>query len=420
MYIPKVVIVGRPNVGKSTLFNRLAGKRISIEDKMPGVTRDYLEVLLKEGKRCVYLYDTGGYQPEATDALDEKIQLIGRNLLEDGDLIILVVDTREGITPVDEEIAQIIRVVGKPYLVVVNKVENPKFQDTAFYKLGEKVIFVSALENYGLGGLKKEIMKQSIVLESPGEKGLRVAIVGRPNVGKSTLFNSLLGYDRALVDERPHTTRDSLEEEINTPEGLLRVMDTAGLRKRKSVSSLLEAYSIDRTVKAVESSEVVILMISGEEGILQQDQTIAYLIEKSQKGVVIALNKADLLQEGTQKTALTYIREAFFKMQYAPIVFISANKNRGLKTLLKTVFDVGRNYYQRIKTHQVNVCLESFQPSSSLKILYGTQAEVAPPVFVLSVNKPRLFREDDRKRLEKLFREQHDFSGVPIIIKTKE
>ncbi|MBT9164803.1 MAG: GTPase Der [candidate division WS2 bacterium] len=420
MHIPKVVIVGRTNVGKSTLFNHLAGKRISIEDKMPGVTRDYLEVLLKEGKRCVYLYDTGGYQPEVTDDLEEKVQLIGRNLLEDGDLIILVVDGREGITPIDEEIVQFIRVVGKPYLVVVNKVESLKYQDTAFYKLGEKVFFVSALENYGLGGLKKEIMKQGVVLESLQGKGLRVAIVGRPNVGKSTLFNSLLGYNRALVDDRPQTTRDSLEEEINTPEGLLRIVDTAGLRKRKSVSSSLEAYSIDRTVKAVESSEVVILMISGEEGVLQQDQTIAYLIEKSQKGVVIVLNKADLLQEGTQKTALAYIQEAFFKMQYAPIVFISANKKRGLKTLLKTVFKVGRNYYRRIKTHQVNVCLETFQLNTSLKIYYGTQAEVAPPTFVLSINKARLFREDDRNRLEKMFREQHDFSGVPIIIKTKE
>lgn len=420
MHIPKVVIIGRPNVGKSTLFNRLAGKRISIEDRMPGVTRDYLEILLKEGKQGVYLFDTGGYQPAVTDKLEEKVQLIGRNLLEEGDLILLVVDGREGLNPLDEEIAQIVREVGKPYLVVVNKVEDLKFRDTAFYKLGEKLFFVSALENHGLGALKKEIMKQGVVLESTRETGLRVAIVGRPNVGKSTLFNSLLGYNRALVDERPHTTRDSLEEEINTSEGLLRIVDTAGLRKRRSVSSSLEAYSIDRTIKAVESSEVVVLLISGEEGILQQDQNIAYLIEKSQKGVVIALNKADLLQRGTHKTALAFIREAFFRLQYAPIVFISALNNRGLPKLLKTVFQVGRNYYRRIKTHELNVCLESYRPNSALKILYGTQAEVAPPVIVLSVNKARLFKEEDKKSLEKLFREKYDFSGAPLIFKIKD
>lgn len=420
MNIPKVVIIGRPNVGKSTLFNRLAGKRISLEDKTPGVTRDYLETIISEGKRAVYLYDTGGYQPEVKDHLEEQVQLIGRQLLQEGNLLLLVVDGREGLSTVDQEIANMLRLLGKPYLVVVNKVESTRFKDSDFYQLGEKIFFVSALENVGLSSLKKEILKIGITLQTPRKEGLKVAIVGRPNVGKSTLFNALLGFERALVDERPHTTRDALEEEIDTPEGRLCIVDTAGLRKRKNVSSSLEAYSIDRTIKAVKQAEVVFLLISGEEGVLKQDQTIAYLIEESQKGVVLVLNKTDLLKAGTQKTALAYVREAFFRLDYAPIVFICATKNRGLKTLLKSAFAVGTNYYRRIPTHQFNRLLQEIPTSSTLKIYYGTQAEVAPPTFVLSVNKAHLFTSEEKNKVEKVLRQNYDFEGVPLVIKTKE
>lgn len=422
MKIPKIVIIGRPNVGKSTLFNKIIGRRLSIEDKTPAVTRDYLESYLRKGDEGVLIYDTGGYQPSVSDSINEKVQKIGRALMEEADLILLVVDGREGLNPLDEDIVANLRRLSIPYRVVVNKAESPRFKDPVFYKLvgreGEEIFFLSALQGTGVKQLKDEILKLKVKL-FPKERVLKVAILGRTNVGKSSLFNLFLGYERAIVDATPHTTRDALEGRISTPWGEIEIVDTAGLRKRVKVGTALEAYSIDRTIKAVESSDVAILVLSGEEGILQQDQAIANLIEKKQRAVVLALNKADQLQPNTSRIAEDYVKEIIFRLPYAKIIFTSVPQKRGIDRLLQEVIKAGNNYFRRIPTHELNDFLQEWELKPRLKVYYATQVDVAPPVFLFSVNNEKLFDLRERKRLEKALRERYDFSGVPIIFKVK-
>ncbi len=437
MALRTVAIVGRPNVGKSTLFNRICGRRRAVVHEQPGVTRDRLIETAEWAGHGFYLIDTGGIIPfgESVSDFDEQVTQIARDAIVAADVILFLVDGQTGPLDWDDHIARELRRSGKPVVLAVNKTEKEASRHAAgeFYRLGlGDPTTISALHGQGVGDLMDRVVEgfpQVLAEESPAD--CNVAILGRPNVGKSSLLNALTGRDEALVSEIPGTTRDSIHTDLKWHGRTLRLIDTAGLRRKARVSAAVEYFSNLRSLRALELCDVAVLMIDASTGPVTQDSKIAGLIHDSGKGVVVALNKWDLVPEKGNRTHLdaweAFCREIPF-LTYAPWFTFSALTHQRLGRILETVWQVHEERQQRIGTSQLNDFLArvvAHQPprphqNGIGKIYYGAQVGTAPPVFQLSVNEPRFFARNYLRYLNNQLREAYGFKGTRIFVKLKK
>ncbi|MCE5201662.1 MAG: ribosome biogenesis GTPase Der [Synergistaceae bacterium] len=428
-----VAIVGRPNVGKSSIFNRILGKRTAIVDDMPGVTRDRLYGEAEWANRKFYIVDTGGIMPESDhpfmDLISKQVDLA----LEESSVVIFVVDGRDGITPMDEEIALKLRRGGKPVILVMNKLDNSKQEEIMLseaYSLGfDTVIAASAEHNTGFYDVLDAVVAKLPAdedIESEGDD-IRVTLVGRPNVGKSSLLNALAGEERSMVSEIAGTTRDVVDSLVEIDGVKFRFLDTAGLRRKSKISTDLEYYSNVRTYQAIDRCHVALVLLDAEDPVTEQDKRLIGQVLERGKGLIIAMNKWDLAPREDKigdKMAELLTDEIPFAV-HAPRVFISALSGRGIHKLPELILKVEENRRRRIPTSELNrlvkeVLIFERMPGDgkghSLKIYYCTQADGAPPAFVFFVNNFELASKSFKRHLENCIREMADFSGVPIKI----
>ncbi len=423
-----VAIVGRPNVGKSTLFNRIVGYRKAIVEDTPGVTRDLNFAEVGMGGKAFTLVDTGGFEPGEEPVAAQVIKGC-QWAIEEADLVLFVLDGREGLTPLDEEICRLLREKGKQVLYVVNKIDGPRHEKEVydFYRLGvERLYPVSAQHGYRFGELMEELLQ---ALPSPpeeeekGEEGVRVAVVGRPNVGKSSLVNAILGYERVIVDERPGTTRDAIDTPFQWRGKSYLLIDTAGIRRRSRISLRLERYSVIEAIRSIERSDVSLLMIDAQEGVTEQDMRIGGLIERRGKGCVLLVNKWDLLQgKAKEGEYAEMVRRRLWFLDYAPLLFTSALKGEGVGMVLEAVDRVAEEGKKRISTSKLNRWMEGVLSSHSpphwrgrpVKFYYLTQVGVRPPTFVFFVNRPQGVTANYQRYLARRLREAFRFEGNPI------
>jgi GTP-binding protein len=427
-----VAIVGRPNVGKSTLFNRLTESRKAIVDEQSGVTRDRHYGKSDWGGKEFSLIDTGGYVAESKELWDKEIRKQVKIAMEEAHVLLFMVDCTTGITDLDSDMANILRKSKKPVLLCANKVDNSARQlDAAeFYNLGLGEVFnLSSVNGTGTGELLDELIKQLPEFEKEDEdfEGLpRIAVVGKPNVGKSSLVNALLGKERNIVTDVAGTTRDSLNTRFNAFDKNFFLIDTAGLRKKTKVNEDVEFYSTLRTIKAIESSDVCLLMIDAQEGIEAQDMSIFQVIQSNKKGLVILVNKWDLVEKETNtiKEFEEKIREKIAPFRDVPIIFTSAlTKQRVLKAL-EVGLEVYENRIKKIPSSKLNEVMlpiiEHTAPPALkgkyIKIKYVSQIPTHAPTFVFFCNLPQYIREPYKRFLENKIRENFDFTGVPITV----
>ncbi len=423
---PKIAIVGRPNVGKSSLFNRLIRKRRAIVAPEPGVTVDRIEEDVELLGRRVTLIDTGGFT-EKEGAIERGIREQVERAMEEAELLWFVVDAKEGLHPLDEVVAERLRHTQKPVFLVVNKVDNEAIKNSMyeFFSLGVEPVFpISVTQGRGIGELVEESLKLlPEAVEVEGEEQLcRIAVVGRPNVGKSSIVNYLVGDRRAVVSEIPGTTKDAVDVRLDTPEGSVVLIDTAGLRRKSRVSSKLEAYSITRTVESIRRCDVALLVTDATEGITEQDKKIAGLVMKEKKGIMVALNKSDLVGGLSQR--VREAREELYFLPACPIFPTSAVTGRGLSKVVPEALSIREQMKRRVNTSRVNRAIEAtvahHHPPSHrgryIKIYYGTQVDVDPPTFVVFSNYPEEIPDSYRRYFEKSLRERLGFEKVPIVV----
>jgi GTP-binding protein len=430
-----VAIVGRPNVGKSTFFNRLIQRREAIVDSVSGVTRDRNYGKSEWNGKEFSVIDTGGYIKGSDDVFEAEIRRQVELAIDEADAIIFVVDVEEGITPMDAEVAKLLRKVTKPILLAVNKVDNAMREKDAieFYNLGLGEYFtIASISGSGTGDLLDKLVEVLPELPETSEEEVlpRFCVVGRPNAGKSSFINALIGEDRYIVTDIAGTTRDSIDTKYNRFGFEFNLVDTAGIRRKAKVKEDLEFYSVMRSVRAIEHSDVCILLIDATRGFEGQDQSIFWLAEKNRKGVIILVNKWDLVEKDTMSTRdyEVKIREQLEPFTDVPILFISAlTKQRLLKSLEETV-KVFENRKQRIATSKFNdfmlKLIEAYQPPALkgkyVKIKYCMQLPTPTPQFVFFANLPQYVKEPYKRFLENKIRENWDFSGVPIDIYIRE
>lgn len=452
---PLIAIVGRPNVGKSTLFNRLAGERLAVVDDVPGTTRDRLVAEADWNGVYFDIVDTGGIDPSevrigegreplsiGSAAFVNEIRFQAEIAVREADLVIFLVDVESGITPADEEVARILRRLQKekdgvphpPVLLAVNKTDSLKrMADTyEFYALGMGDPYpVSAQHGTGTGDLLDAVVEALNVApeETEEDESVRIAIVGKPNAGKSTLLNRLVGSERALVSEIPGTTRDAVDTRILFNDVPVTLIDTAGIRKRGKIEPGVEKYSVLRAHRAIQRSDVVLLVVDAQQGITAQDQHIAGFILEAWKSVVVVVNKWDAIEKDsfTMYEYTAHIRQQLNFMDYVPVLFISAKTGQRTDQVLPQALVVQEERLARISTSQINKLLREAQdrhpaPSKAgrhLKIFYGTQVRSDPPTFMLYVNDPELVHFTYLRFLENRFREKYHFIGTPIRIVLK-
>ena len=430
-----VAIVGRPNVGKSTFFNRLIQRREAIVDSVSGVTRDRNYGKSEWNGKEFSVIDTGGYIKVSDDVFEAEIRRQVELAIDEADAIIFVVDVEEGITPMDAEVAKLLRKVTKPILLAVNKVDNAMREKDAieFYNLGLGDYFtIASISGSGTGDLLDKLVEVLPELPEKTEEEVlpRFCVVGRPNAGKSSFINALIGEDRYIVTDIAGTTRDAIDTKYNRFGFEFNLVDTAGIRRKAKVKEDLEFYSVMRSVRAIEHSDVIILLIDATRGFEGQDQSIFWLAEKNRKGVVILVNKWDLVEKDTMSTRdyEVKIREQLQPFTDVPILFISAlTKQRLLKSLEETV-KVFENRKQRIATSKFNdfmlKLIEAYPPPALkgkyVKIKYCMQLPTPTPQFVFFANLPQYVKEPYKRFLENKIRENWDFSGVPIDIYIRE
>jgi GTP-binding protein len=431
-----VAIVGRPNVGKSTFFNRLIKRREAIVDSVSGVTRDRNYGKSEWNGKEFSVIDTGGYIKGSDDIFEGEIRRQVELAIDEADAIIFVVDVEEGITPMDAEVAKLLRKVTKPILLAVNKVDNAMREKDAveFYNLGLGEYFtIASISGSGTGELLDklvEVLPELPVVSEEEEQLPRFCVVGRPNAGKSSFINALIGEDRFVVTDIAGTTRDSIDTRYNRFGFEFNLVDTAGIRRKAKVKEDLEFYSVMRSVRAIEHSDVCILLIDATRGFEGQDQSIFWLAEKNRKGVIILVNKWDLVEKDTMSTRdyENKIREELQPFTDVPIIFTSAlTKQRLLKALEETV-KVFENRKQRIPTSKFNdfmlKLIEAYPPPALkgkyVKIKYCMQLPTPTPQFVFFANLPQYVKEPYKRFLENKIRENWDFSGVPIDIYIRE
>ncbi|WP_078553259.1 ribosome biogenesis GTPase Der [Bacillus alkalicellulosilyticus] len=427
---PVVAIVGRPNVGKSTIFNRVVGERVAIVEDMPGVTRDRLyssgEWLNKEFN----IIDTGGIE------LGEEPLLIQMReqaelAIKEADVIVFMVNGREGVTAADEEVAKILFKSKKPIVLGVNKIDNPEMHDQLyeFYSLGIGEPFpISGTHGLGLGDLLDEVIKHFPEGEEEeyDDETIKISLIGRPNVGKSSLVNAMLGEERVIVSDIAGTTRDAIDTPFTRDEQEYVLIDTAGMRKRGKVYESTEKYSVLRALRAIERSDVVLVVLNAEEGIIEQDKKIAGYAHEAGRAVIIVVNKWDAIEKDdkTMKEFEEKIRAHFLFLSYAPILFTSAKTKQRLQHVLPTVQKVSENHNLRVSTSVLNDLVMdavAMNPTPTdngrrLKINYVTQVAVQPPTFVFFVNEPELMHFSYERFLENRLRATFEFEGTPIKI----
>ncbi|MFD0701510.1 ribosome biogenesis GTPase Der [Myroides pelagicus] len=428
-----VAIVGRPNVGKSTFFNRLIQRREAIVDSVSGVTRDRNYGKSEWNGREFSVIDTGGYVKGSDDIFEEEIRRQVSLAIDESDVIIFVVDVEEGITPMDAEVARLLRKETKPIFVAVNKVDSSKRMDDTFefYNLGLGEIYpIAGMNGSGTGDLLDEVVAALPVEEevelTEGEELPRFAVVGRPNAGKSSFINALIGEDRYIVTDIAGTTRDAIDTRFNQFGFDFNLVDTAGIRRKAKVKEDLEFYSVMRSIRAIEHSDVCILMIDATRGFEGQDQNIFWLAEKNRKGVVILVNKWDLVDKDTM-TAKQFedkIREEIAPFTDVPIVFTSTITKQRLLKALETAVEVYENRKARISTSKFNEAMlpvvEHNPPPAIkgkyIKIKYCMQLPTPTPQFVFFANLPQYIKDPYKRYIENKLREMYNFSGVPIDI----
>lgn len=427
---PIVAIVGRPNVGKSTLFNRIAGERISIVEDTPGVTRDRIYADAEWLDHHFTLIDTGGLEPDSDDMMLKNMYSQAEIAISSADVILFVVDVRTGMTDMDMQVANILRKADKPVVLAVNKVDDlAKYgmQVYEFYSLGLGDPFgVSGGQMIGLGDLLDEVVKHfpADKDDSAEDDAIKVAIIGKPNVGKSSLVNRILGENRVIVSDVAGTTRDAIDSEYELNGQKYVFIDTAGMRRKAKIKESIEKYSIIRAVAAVERADVCILMINAVEGITEQDTKVAGIAHEAGKAVIIAVNKWDLIEKDnhTMNKFLKDIDTEFKYLSYAPRIFISAATGQRVTKLFELITMVSENNSRRIATGMLNdVLIEAMamnQPPAEkgkqLRIYYMTQVSVKPPTFVLFVNDTELLHFSYKRYLENQLRDAFGFVGTPI------
>lgn len=427
---PIVAVVGRPNVGKSTLFNRLAGERISIVQDTPGVTRDRIYADVEWLGHKFTLIDTGGMEPDTEDVILRQIVVQAQIAIDTADVIIFVTDVKQGVTEADAQVANILRKARKPVILAVNKVDDMRKENLdvyEFYSLGIGEVYpVSAGQALGLGDMLDAVCDMFPEgLETEEEEDIiRVALIGKPNVGKSSLINRILGEERLIVSNIPGTTRDAIDTPFELDGQKYMLIDTAGMRRKSKIKEDIEKYSIIRAVAAVERCDVAILVIDAQEGITDQDTKIAGIAHERGKAAIIAVNKWDAIEKDdkTMNKFLKDIANELAYMAYAPRVFISALTGQRVIKMLDTVKEVYANNNMRVSTGVLNdVLVEAMamqQPPAEkgrqLKIYYMTQVGVRPPTFVIFVNDRELMHFSYRRYIENQLRQNFGFKGTPI------
>lgn len=427
---PIVAIVGRPNVGKSTLFNRLAGERLSIVDDKPGVTRDRIYADVEWLNHKFTIVDTGGIEPESKDIILKQMRQQAEMAMETADVIVFIVDVKQGLVDADMNVANMLRKTRKPVVLVVNKVDDMKTENLEvyeFYNLGLGTPYpISAGQALGLGDMLDEIVKffPDEDVEEDDDDAIKVAIIGKPNAGKSSLINKILGEERLIVSDIAGTTRDAVDSPLIVDGQKYVFIDTAGMRRKSKVEDGIERYSIIRAVAAVERCDVAVLLIDAAEGITDQDTKIAGIAHERGKAAIIAVNKWDKIEKD-DKTMNKFVKdiESELKyMPYAPMLFISALTGQRVNRLFEMVKMVSENHALRISTGLLNdVVIEAVamnQPPADkgkqLKIYYVTQVSVKPPTFVIFVNDRELMHFSYLRYLENQIREAFGFKGTPI------
>lgn len=426
---PVVTIVGRPNVGKSTLFNKIAGHRISIVEDTPGVTRDRIYAEAEWLNNYFTLIDTGGIEPDTTDIILSQMRRQAELAIETGDVVMFVVDGKTGLTATDRDIAEMLRRSGKNILLVCNKIDTPQTPDDIyeFYELGlGEPIVISAGQGLGLGDLLDEVIAKFPEDSDTDydEDVIKIAVIGKPNVGKSSLINNLLGENRVIVSNIAGTTRDAIDTPFNVGEDKYVLIDTAGLRRQRSVDENIERYSVIRTLTAIERADICVIMIDATEGITEQDTKIAGYAHNSGKASIILVNKWDAIEK-EDKTYLKFekeVRNTLSFMPYAPLLFVSAKTGQRLNKLFGLVKVVSNNHAMRIKTGVLNDIINEAvmmnQPPSDkgkrLKIYYATQVASKPPKFVIFINDRELTHFSYTRYLENKIRESFGFEGTPL------
>ena len=427
---PIVAIVGRHNVGKSTFFNYICGKRISIVEDTPGVTRDRVYAEAEWRNRTFTLIDTGGIEPYSEDKIMQQIRRQAEVAVELADVIVFMVDGKEGMTASDKEIATMLRKTSKPVVLVANKVDNigePPPEIYEFYNLAlGDVETVSSVHGLGMGDLLDKIYSffPDENLEDSEDNVIKVAVVGKPNSGKSSLVNRLIGEERVIVSDIPGTTRDAVDTYVEQDGGKFVLIDTAGIRRKSRITESIERYSVLRSWTAIERSDVCVIMIDALEGVTEQDTRIAGYAHEQGKASVIVINKWDLVEKGTG-TMDEYRRKVNEKlgfMQYAPVLFISVRTGQRVHRLLELVKFIYEQASLRISTGMLNDLLNEatamVQPPSDkgrrLKLYYAVQAAVRPPTFVIFMNDRELFHYSYERYLENQLRKSYGFEGTPI------
>jgi len=426
---PIVAIVGRPNVGKSTLFNRLVGRRKAIVDDMPGVTRDRNYAEVDRFDAPFILIDTGGFEPETSDRLLQQMREQSQLAMEEADVILFVMDGRSGLTPADSDVVAMLRRADKPVFYVVNKVEGERqeLETGEFYALGVDNLFtISAEHNRGVGDLM-----DAVIAAFPhgtdrrdDDDVTRIAVVGRPNVGKSSLVNRLLGYERVVANPLPGTTRDAIDTYFTCSGKRYLLIDTAGIRRKGKVSLKIEKYSVVDALRSIDRADVALIVLNAEEGVTEQDARIAGYAYEAGRGCIFVVNKWDAVAKDTSTIGryVETIRTEFKYLPFAPILFVSAKSGQRIGKVMAEVETVMSQYAKRVTTAELNRVLteavEFHHPPLSqgrrVKFYYATQVGTKPPTFVFFTNRPEGIHFSYERYLANKLREAFDFSGTPI------
>jgi GTP-binding protein len=427
MSLPVVAIVGRPNVGKSTLVNRIVGKRVAIVEERPGVTRDRKELEADWRGRRFTIVDTGGWMA-AGDGLDAKVSDQAERAIKGADVVLFVADATVGITEEDDQVAAVLRRAKRPVVVVVNKVDSEHREtdawDFARLGLGEPMA-VSALHGRQVGDLLDEVFSRlpptgADELPPDTAKVPSIAVVGRPNVGKSTLFNRLIGDDRSVVHDEPGTTRDSIDTIVDTADGPLRFVDTAGMRRKSKIVEGAEYYSLVRALQSVDLADAAMLVVDATEGVTHQDQRLGERIDAAGSPVLIVMNKMDLLDAEARAEAAEQVADRLAFLGYAPVLNISALTGKGVHRLLPAIKEAIDAYHRRVPTRELNEVVQAAQaaqPAPGARVLYATQGAVDPPTFTLFTN--RALPAPYLRYLERRIREHFGFGPTPLKLRVR-